>query len=370
MIDDLIGHIGYGNFIIVLFVLILVHELGHYLAARFCGIRVEVFSVGFGREILGFTDKSGTRWRLSLIPFGGYVKMFGEMQPGFAHEGDIPVAQEKYAFHTQSLPKRMLVVAAGPFANFLYAIILFAIIFYTVGEQRSVPFSEGGIGGVQENSQAMTAGLQTGDIIFNVNGRPIDSFNDLIEVVSTSNGAELAIKYYRGGRENLAYLQPEKILTAGEDGKTHTQYRIGVHNSRPLFTPLPPLQALMAGVKATWNDSILTLSSIGEIIGGNRSVDELGGPVKIVQLSNDFAQMGLFSFVFFTIILSINLGLLNLLPIPVLDGGHLLFYMIEAIIRRPLSPKAQDISMRIGLSTLIVFMVFITFNDIQNIIGF
>lgn len=371
--DAFVGSVGYFNAIIVFCLLVFVHELGHYLVARWAGVRVETFSIGFGREIWGFTDKAGTRWKLSLVPLGGYVKMFGEadtlVEQG-ADEGEErerPLTDEERAvsFAHKPLGKRAAVVAAGPIANFLFAIVILAGLYMVHGKPVPADFQAQGIGTVQEGSAADAAGFEAGDRILAVDGQPIETFDDLRRAVGTSEGERLSFTVAREGERltlNAAPRPQDPEAAAGE-----TAYLLGVTGPVTRFEKQGPIGALSTGVTETWRLTALTFSAIGEIIWGARSVDDMGGPVKIVQLSNDVAQLGLLSLISFMAVLSINLGLLNLFPIPMLDGGHLAFYAIEAVRGRPVGERVQEVALRIGLALLLALMIFITINDVLSL---
>ena len=361
-------------FIAVLTVLVFFHELGHFAVARRCGVRVEVFSIGFGPEIFGYTAKSGTRWKFSAIPFGGYVKMFGERAPD---ENGEPYAlsaeDEAVSFYAKSLGQRAAIVFAGPLANFLFAIVVLASLFMVLGE----PSTPADVGEVIPGSAAEKAGLKPGDVFLEIDGSKIERFEQVRRIVQLAPGKSLAIIVRRG--------QQELTLTAIPDGVEETQFgstqtvgRLGV--SRPsgdrVFIRHDPLTAVW---KATVRTYVLTgsiLDALGEIVSGKRTAKELGGPIRIAQISGEMAQAGLVWIIQFTVILSINLGLINLFPIPLLDGGHLLFYAVEAIRGRPVGEKAMGYSLNVGLALILCLTVFVTWNDLvvmrvfENILKF
>lgn len=363
MLDSFFSSIGYANFILVLGVLIFVHELGHYLAARWCGIRVETFSIGFGPELFGRTDRYGTRWKISAIPLGGYVKMFGAMLPVAQADDPKDNNDNHEAFHTRPLWSRAIVIAAGPAANFFYAIIILWIGFVMSGRLEPADFTQAGIGTVVEGSPAEQAGLETGDRIIAIDGQAIDTFEALRQTVSTSGGRTLAFTVIRDGQDLRFQVTPEAVHHAAD----HSHWRLGVHAPRPIANKLQPLEAASAATRETISITWATLRAIGEIITGARSHEELGGPVRIAQLSNDFARSGFMALLFFTVVLSINLGLLNLLPIPVLDGGYLVFCLYEAVRGKPPGEQVQAWAMRFGLAIVGTLIVVVTFNDIVNL---
>jgi regulator of sigma E protease len=364
--DQLVGDIGYLNFVWVLCLLVFVHELGHYAVARWCGVRVETFSVGFGKELCGWTDSHGTRWKLSMLPLGGYVKMFGEhSMPSDLVGGPVEMtaAEKAVSFSHKSLGRRAAVVAAGPFANFLFAIVVLAGVFMTVGQPTPGDFMTGGIGGVVEDSAAGEAGFQAGDRILSIDGVAIDGFDDLQRAVIGSDGRELRFEIERDGAISFLAAAPREVTVTAADGSDAVTYRLGVHGPAPTYVTSGIAEAVVKASTEIWRMITLTLESVGEMITGDRGTEELGGPVRIVQLSNDFAQMGALALLHFAVLLSVNLGLINLFPVPMLDGGHLLFYAIEAVRGKALGERAQEYGLRIGLALIVGLMVFVTVND-------
>ncbi len=357
--NGILDSIGYGNFIVVIFVLVLVHELGHYWVARACGIKVEVFSIGFGKELFGYTDKSGMRWKFSMIPLGGYVKMKGEMISSSSQSGDSD------SFHKQHLLKRILVVVAGPFANYVYAVVLLAAMFIFAGQATQADYNKAGIGVVGSGTVAQAVGLQTGDIITEINDRSISSFTELAEAVGQEGaaGGELNLKFVRQGREFSLTATPQRIEQNGQ-----VFYRLGVGAPAAEYVKQNPLQALWSGVEHSYLFTVAIVDSLVGMVRGTVSPDDLGGPVKIAQISKDFGASGWYALLYLTVILSINLGFLNLLPIPMLDGGHLVFYLAEAVRGRPISVKIQDYLMRFGFGLLGFAIIWITLNDIKQIV--
>ncbi|MEM7070275.1 MAG: RIP metalloprotease RseP [Pseudomonadota bacterium] len=363
MLDEIFAHIGYGNFILVLAILIFVHELGHYLAARSCGIRVEVFSIGFGPEIFGYNDRHGTRWKLSLIPLGGYVKMFGEMLPGLnPDQKSLTLAQEKFAFHTQPLWARAIVVSAGPLANFIYAFAVLWMVFFLIGKSETPDFKTHGIGFVSEQSPAEASGLQKDDKILAINDVPIHHFDDLRNQVIASQGKPLTLNVMRETQIFDVKIIPEQIQN--DQGPS---YRLGIGAQAPILQQKGLIESALLAAGETWNMIWLTLKAIGELISGQRDQSELGGPIKIAQISSDVAQTGLLALIVFTVILSVNLGLLNLLPVPILDGGYLLFCLYEAVTGAPPSAKVQNWAMRFGVAFIGTLIIFVTINDILSL---
>lgn len=358
-------------FLVVLTVLVFVHEMGHYLAARKCRIRVEVFSVGFGRELFGWTDRVGTRWKICAIPFGGYVKMFGEMQ---IHR-DVPEHESgmagrtpeeaAVAFDTKSLGQRALVVVAGPLANFLFAIVVLAIIFMSIGQ----PFTPSDISKVVPGSAAERAGFMPGDLIVGIGSSRVERFEEVIRSVQMQPGTSLRFTVQRDGKKVILTAVPEVLDRKDRFGNTQRIGLLGVSRDG-LDRKLIQHDPITAVWRATTETYVLTasiFSAIGQIIDGTRTTDELGGPIRIAKMSGDIWKTGAVSLLMFAVVLSINLGLINLFPVPMLDGGHLLFYAIEALLGRPLGMRAQEYGLRIGIAMVFALMVFATWNDLEQL---
>ncbi len=364
MINDFFGVLV--PFLVILTVLVFVHELGHFLVARWNGVRVEVFSIGFGREIFGWTDKANTRWKFSLIPLGGYVKMFGDAnaasQPGDDVK-ELSAEERAVAFPCQSLAARTGIVFAGPLANFLFAIVLLAGLFATVGQ----PFTPAVVGNVVPGSAAEEAGILAGDRIVGLDGSAIERFEEVQRIVRPSAGRLLEIEVLRDGARLTLAATPRAEEQTDSFGNTQDIGLLGVSRSGVEYTRHGPLAAVWRAGIETWTLTIGTLEAVGQIIAGARGAEELGGPIRIAQMSGTVAESGLVPVIWFMAVLSINLGLINLFPIPMLDGGHLLFYGIEALRGRPMGERAQEYSFRIGLAIVLSLMVFVTFNDLANL---
>ncbi len=360
-------------FLVLLTILVFVHEMGHYLVARRCGVRIEVFSIGFGPEICGWNDRHGTRWRFSAIPIGGYVKMFGEQPGGSGRDGEAPAlsaAELAVSFSTKTLGQRAAIVFAGPFANFVFAIVVLAGMFMVVGQS----FTPADISEVMPGSAAERAGLEPGDVFVSINGTKIERFEQVVRIVQLAPGQPLEITVLRNGREIT--LDAGAGIHEQEDrfGNTQTIGRLGVRRSggdRILVRHDP--------ATAVWRASVETvvlsrriLEFVWQMIAGTRTAKDLGGPIRIAQISADVWQLGIESMIMFAVMLSINLGLLNLFPVPMLDGGHLLFYLFEAIRGKPLGERAQEYGFRIGIVMVLGLMVFATWNDLQylNVVEF
>jgi len=354
-------------FLFVLTVLVYVHEWGHYWVARKNGVRVEVFSVGFGPEIYGWTNEAGTRWKISAIPLGGYVKMLGQSDLPSEEEEEEPMTEEEKAlsFHTKSLGRRAAIVFAGPFANFLLAAVLFAGLIMTVGTPRHYA----GVGNVMENSAAAEAGILAGDRIVEINGEDVVWFSDLVRIVSVRPGVPLKIKVLREGREFTLTATPKLRKTTDKDGNPVEIGLLGVRfdPEQAEYERQSPVKAVWLGVRQTVALTGNILTNIGEMLSGSRSADELSGPIKIAKLSGQMAQGGFDNLIFFMAALSVNLGLINLFPIPLLDGGHLMFMAAEALRGRPLDERAQEYGFRFGLILVLILMVFATWNDLVDL---
>jgi regulator of sigma E protease len=353
-------------FLVILTILVFVHEMGHFLVARRNGVRVEVFSIGFGREIFGWTDRAQTRWKFGLIPLGGYVKMFGDANAASQPDGDMGLLspeERAVAFPCQSLRARFWIVAAGPLANFIFAIVLLAGLFGTVGQ----PFTPPVVGDVVPGSAAEAAGILPGDRILDLGGSAVERFEDVQRIVRPRAGEALTIGILRDGQRLVLTVAPRASEQTDSFGTRHRIGLLGISRSGVEYTRHDPLTALWRAVRETWDLTVGTLDAVGQIISGRRSAEELGGPIRIAQMSGTVAESGLVPVIWFMAVLSINLGLINLFPIPMLDGGHLLFYAIEAIRGRPLGERAQEYGFRIGLAIVFSLMLFVTFNDLVNL---
>ena len=442
-------------FLVVLSILVFVHEYGHYIVARWNGVRVDVFSIGFGKELFGFTDKAGTRWKFSLLPLGGYVKMHGDADAS-SSTVDHDAAVDPDSFPAKNVWQRMSIIAAGPLANILFAAVALAFLFMVVGR----PFTPATVGNLEEGSPAALAGLQSfdrviavdgseigsfeelrtieresadvelvltierdgqqfdlsmtpakitredtrldqtfeigdlgigppltpadianvrsdgaaaeagllaGDRITAVDGEPINSFEDLQGIVSQSAEIELLFTIERSGASFDFPITPRRVeITDQQSGETTVIGLIGVERPLPPLHRVGPVTALIDGLKETYRLTVLILSAVGQMITGNASTDDLGGPIRIAQITGELTKDGLFPAVMFTVMLSINLGLINLFPIPVLDGGHLVMLFIEVIRGKPLNERSQEIAFRFGLALVLSLMVFATLQDLSR----
>jgi regulator of sigma E protease len=354
-------------FLVVLTALVFVHELGHYLVARRNGVRIEIFSIGFGPELFGWWDRAGTRWKFSAIPLGGYVKMFGDSDATSMPGSGLPMMTEdekRVSFHHKRLGQRAAVVAAGPIANFVFAVLLFAALYITVGQ----PYTPADVGAVSPDSAAERAGIKQGDVILSIDGRKIARFEEVQQIIQLNQGTPVQMVVRRDGAEVPLSVTPQVTEEKDVFGNLHRRGRIGVRGgSAPEYVKRDPATALYYAAGETWNISFGTLKAMGEMIIGARGTDELGGPIRIAQMSGEVAQIGIVALIGFMAVLSVNLGLINLFPIPVLDGGHLLFYAAEAVRGRPLGQRAQEYGFRIGLALVLMLMVFATWKDLERL---
>jgi regulator of sigma E protease len=350
-------------FLLLLTVLVFVHEMGHFLVARLCGVRVEVFSIGFGPELIGFNDRKGTRWRFSAIPLGGYVRMFG--QEGNALEGAAGAAlspeDRAVAFDAKSVGRRAAIVAAGPAANFIFAFVVLTIIFAVLGK----PLQSTQIGEVLPNSPAAQAGLQPGDKITSINGSAIESFEEIKAYVVLHLDSPLSLGVKRAEQDLTINLTP-KIIEENSIFGTQRIGQIGIRTTgEGKVIRLTVLQASIEAVSVAYDSAGAILTGVGQFVTGKRSSDQVHGPIGMAQMAGAAAKAGFIEYVFLAVMISINLGLINLFPIPMLDGGHLAYYAVEAIRGRPLGARAQEWGLRLGVAFVLSLMVFATWNDIK-----
>jgi regulator of sigma E protease len=366
------GLIGYAiPFLFVLTLVVFFHELGHFLIARWAGVKVLTFSLGFGPELAGFNDRHGTRWKISAIPLGGYVKFFGDESeastPSVEALAGMTEEEKAGSFHHKKVGARAAIVAAGPIANFLLAIVIFTCLFTFFGK----PSTSARVDKIEANSAAAAAGFQVGDIVTVIDGTKIESFSDMQRIVGTRAGEHLTFTVKRG--ENTVQLQGTPELREVKDpfGNSHRQGVLGITRQTAagdvVTERVDPVTAMWLGVKETWFVIDRTLAYIGGIFTGREAADQVGGPLRIAQISGQVATIGLAALIHLAAVLSISIGLLNLFPVPLLDGGHLLFYAVEAVRGRPLSERAQEMGFRIGLGLVLMLMVFATYNDILHL---
>lgn len=352
-------------FVAVIGPLVFVHELGHYLVGRWCGVKAEAFSIGFGPELFAWVDRRGTRWRVAALPLGGYVRFKGDMNAASQTDPawlELPAAERAQSFPAKPLWQRAAIVAAGPAINFLFAILILATFAFVHGESRTPAVA----GMVQPGSAAAAAGIQPGDRIVSLGGRQMATFDDIRLYAQIRPGESVEMVIERDGRQ---FAKQGQIGSVTEDDGLGNKFaigRLGIAPGEPVIEPVSLLRAPVVAVERTGQIVRTMVETLGQIIGGGRSVKELGGPLKIAQVSGQAATLGLESFIFFAALISINLGFINLLPIPMLDGGHLLFYGIEAIQRRPVSARVQEWAYRSGMALLLTMMLLVTFNDLSS----
>ena len=358
-------------FLFVLSLVVFFHELGHFLVARWCGVRVLVFSIGFGPEIVGFNDRHGTRWKISAIPLGGFVKFFGDENaasvPDSARLAVMDADERAHSFMFQPVAKRAAIVVAGPLANFLLAIVIFAGVFMLYGKQTM----SARVDSVQADSAAAEAGFKAGDVVVAINGRPIENFTEMQRIVGSSAGETLAVTVDRDGSQLVLNAKPALKEVKDNFGNVQRVGILGISRSMApedlKLHPVAPPQAVVLAVQETWSVIERTLGYIGGVIAGREAANQLGGPIRIAQMSGQVASFGFVPLIQLAAVLSVSIGLLNLFPIPLLDGGHLLFYLIEGVRGRPLSERAQEVGFRIGLAIVLMLMIFATFNDIVHL---
>jgi len=354
------------GFLLVLGPLVVLHELGHYLVGRAFGIKAEAFSVGFGKELAGFTDMRGTRWKLSALPLGGYVQFAGDMNPASAPSPDqdnLTPAERAHTFHAKPVWQRALTVLAGPVTNLICAVAIFAAFNLAYGRAVAVPEVQAFAPG----SSAQAAGLQVGDRIVAVSGNKIDSFTQILEYVVPYPGRTIPIAVKRGEQTLVIPVKIAASVESDRFGNEAKVGRIGVAGGRGELVPVGPVEAVTLGFEQSFGVMRMMVAGIGQIVTGERSFQELGGPIKIAKYSGEQLSLGWLPFVQFAALISINLAFINILPIPGLDGGHLAFYAAEAIRRRPLGLRSHEWAVRTGVALVLTLMLFVTINDIVTL---
>ena len=366
------GLIGYIiPFLFVLTIVVFFHELGHFLVARWAGVKVLTFSLGFGPELFGFNDRHGTRWKVSAIPLGGYVKFFGDDSEASTPSSEtlqtMSAEERKVSFHHKKVGPRAAIVAAGPIANFLLAIVIFAALFTFFGK----PSQTARVDSIQENSAAAAAGFKPGDVVTAITGDAIESFTDMQRLVSTKAGTSLVFTVKRGDEVVKLTGTPQLKEIKDTFGNVHRVGILGITRASgpgdTVTKPVNPATAVWLGVKETWFVVDRTVSYIGGIFTGRENADQVGGPIRIAQISGQVATIGLAALIHLAAVLSVSIGLLNLFPVPLLDGGHLLFYAVEAVRGKPLSERSQELGFRVGLALVLMLMIFATYNDILHL---
>jgi regulator of sigma E protease len=356
-------------FILIAFIcaigpLVFVHEFGHYLVAKMFGVGAEVFSIGFGREIVGWTDRSGTRWKVGWLPLGGFVRFVGDENAASTPGGadDVPAELRARSFHHKPVGQRFLIVLAGPMANFLLAIIIFAAFFATFG----MPRTPNSVAAIQPGSAAQAAGLRPGDRITAIDGREMATFEDVFAMVVLRPAERVVVTVERDGRE---LMLPARIAVEEQQDRFGQRFRIGrlgIYGGEREFVRPAAGHLIPDAVAYTVSLTRSTIDGLWQIISGRRSLKDLGGPLKIAQIAGQQASLGAFEFIELLALLSINLGFINLLPVPILDGGHLLLYAVEAVRRRPVSLRVQDWAFRGGLALILALLLLTTVNDLDS----
>ncbi|MBF0560433.1 MAG: RIP metalloprotease RseP [Alphaproteobacteria bacterium] len=352
-------------FLLVLTIVVFVHEMGHFLVARWNGVRIDTFSIGFGPELIGWTDRRGTRWKLSLMPLGGYVKMFGDADAASATADttrEMTSEERAVSFQHKRLLQRAAIVVAGPLANVIFAIVVFTVMFATIGEPIIPPV----VGEVVAGSAADAGGVRAGDRIVQIDGHSISQFGDIQRLVLLSSGGVMTVAVDRGGKSYTLSVTPRMAQVTDNFGNVHRSPLLGikVSGALQLMVRHGPWKALTAALKQTYDVGEGALVSMGQMIAGTRGADDLGGPLRIAQFSSQAARNGAANFITFVAFLSINLGLINIFPVPLLDGGHLLFYAIEGLRGRPLAERTQEFGLKVGMILVMSLMVFATWNDL------
>ena len=355
------------GFLLMLGPLVTVHELGHYLVGRWCGVKADVFSIGFGHELAGFTDRRGTRWKLSALPLGGYVQFAGDMNPASQPDPDwlaLPEQERAQTFQAKALWQRALIVAAGPLTNLVVAVAILAAFNVAYGKAEMAPR----IAEVEQSSVAQRAGLRAGDTIVAINGDPVVDFLDFRQRVIASPGERITLIIERGGVPREIALTLASLAERDRFGNEYRIGQLGVAPSGDLrITPVGPAEAVVLATRQTGEIMGMMVTGIRQIITGHRPLEELGGPIKMAKFSGEQLSLGWPQFIHFVALVSINLAFINLLPIPALDGGHLAFYAAEAVRRKPAGPRSQEWAFRTGLAFVLALMLFVTINDVASL---
>jgi regulator of sigma E protease len=365
-IGDLASYIV--PFLFVLSIVVFFHELGHFLVGRWCGVKIDAFSIGFGPEIFGFVDRKGTRWRLGALPLGGYVKFHGDANgasmPDAGAIAAMPEAERAVSFAAQAVWKRALIVLAGPIANFILAIVIFSGIFFVYGRGVMAPR----IATVMPGEAAATAGFQPGDLIVSIDGTPIESWEDMQRIVQVSSDVPLTFVVRRGDAEMTFVATPQRREVDTAFGKNRTGL-LGITASQDpqdwRVENYNLVDSVKNGSAETWFVVARTGEFFGGLFAGRESADQISGPIGIAKVAGEAAKMGLSTLLGIAAVLSVSVGLVNLVPVPLLDGGHLLYYVVEMLRGRPMSERAQELGFRVGLGLVLALMLFATFNDLH-----
>lgn len=350
-------------FLLVIGPLIFIHEMGHYLVGRWFGVKAEAFSIGFGKELVGLTDKRGTRWKVAMLPLGGYVRFAGDMNPASQPSPEwlaLPAEERRQTFQAKPVWQRFLIVLAGPATNLILAVLLFAGVLAAYGE----PFTPPVVAGLIPHSAAANAGLKPGDRILSIDGEAMRRFQDIGFYVEMRPDTDISVELDRGGRHLSV---PVRTGVTEDRAANHTRLGVlGVMSGGGAMRPVPWAELPLLSAGYAWDSFKGTFTGIAQVIGGERSAKELSGPIGVARVAGQVADMGWFPLLALMAVISINLGFINLLPIPMLDGGHLLFYIVEAVRRKPVEPQVQEWAFRSGLALLLCLMLFVTFNDLGS----
>ena len=356
-----------ATYILMVAILVVVHEGGHYLAGRFFGVKIDAFAFGFGRELFGFNDRRGTRWRFNLVPLGGYVKFTGDMnaasQPDPALSA-LPTAEREALFLFKPLWQRAIIVAAGPLINFAFAILILAGVYLALGHPSTPPV----VSAVLPGGPAAMAGIAPGDRIIAVDGSSVARFEDIASAAMISSGSPMQVEFARDGVVRSVVITPRIVESVDRFGGVVRHGRLGIARSgEQVVDRVGPFAALRYGAVDTWGITVSIARTLRQIVMGERSLDELGGPIKTGQVTGQQASLGVLSFIVFMAFFSINLGFINLVPIPMLDGGHLLLYAVEAVRRQPIGAKVQEWAFMSGFAAIMTLMVVLTWNDLSSV---
>ena len=354
------------TYIVMIAVLVVVHEGGHYLAGRLFGVKVDAFAIGFGKELFGFNDRRGTRWKLNLIPLGGYVKFTGDMNEASQTDPAVlllPDTERASLFVFKPLWQRAIIVAAGPVVNFLFAIIILAGFYIALGH----PFTPPVVAAVTADGPAAAAGIRAGDRIVSIDGDAVDRFEDVVNIVMSGTGEPMQIVIERGGERRLLRVKPAQVETVDRFGNVVKHGRLGVQRSGQVVESVGVLPAIGYSIKDTGEIIGNIATTLKQVALAQRSLADLGGPIKTGQVTGQQASLGILPFIAFMAFFSINLGFINLLPIPMLDGGHLLLYAVETVRRRPMGAKTQEWAFMSGFAALMSFMAVLTWNDLGSV---
>ncbi len=351
-------------FLIMIGVLVFVHEMGHYLVGRWCSVKVETFAIGFGKEIAGWTDKLGTRWKVCLLPLGGYCQFAGDMDPASTPNEEwqqLPKEERNQSFQSKSLWQRSAIVFAGPAINFIFAVLIFMGFAIAFGQPSTPSIA----GTVEPGSAAAQMGIEEGDRIVAVDGDKVERFEELQQKITLIPGQAVELTLERDGAQVQTKGTVGTVMVKDRFDNEYPLGRLGIGGTVE-FRDVPLLEAPFVAVKRTIGVVEMIWTTLGQVITGQRSIKELGGPLKIAQVSGEQFALGLNQFIFFMALISINLGFINLLPIPMLDGGHLMFYAVEAVRQKPASPRLQEWAFKSGFALVMVFMLVVTFNDLTS----